>query len=35
LSKLLSDTDSEVEGDGTTQDQYNRRLQKSIGAYVG
>ncbi len=33
LSKVLGDTDSQVEGNGTTQDQYNRRLQKSIGAY--
>ena len=33
LAKLLSNTDNEVEGDGITQDQYNRRLEKSIGAY--
>jgi hypothetical protein len=33
LAKLLTDTDSQVEGDGTTQDQYNRRLEKSIGEY--
>ena len=33
LSKLLTDTDNQVEGNGTTQDQYNRRLEKSIGEY--
>lgn len=33
LSKVLADTDSQVEGDGTTQDQYNRRLEKSIGEF--
>jgi hypothetical protein len=33
LSKVLADTDNQVEGDGTTQDQYNRRLEKSIGEY--
>ena len=33
MSKLLTDTDSQVEGDGTTQDQYNRRMEKSIGEY--
>jgi len=33
LSKLLTDTDSQVEGNGTTQDQYNRRLEKSIGEF--
>jgi len=33
LSKLLADTDSQVEGNGITQDQYNRRLEKSLAAY--
>lgn len=33
FSKVLTDTDSQVEGDGTTQDQYNRRVEKSIGEY--
>ncbi len=33
LAKLLTDTDSAVEGNGTTQDQYNRRLEKSIGEF--
>jgi len=33
FSKLLTDTDNPVEGNGTTQDQYNRRLEKSIGEY--
>ncbi|MFB3779589.1 MAG: TonB-dependent receptor domain-containing protein [Bryobacteraceae bacterium] len=33
FSKILTDTDSQVEGDGTTQDQYNRRLEKSIGEF--
>jgi len=33
LSKLLTDTDSQVEGNGTAQDHYNRRLEKSIGEY--
>jgi len=33
LSKVIADTDSQVEGDGTTQDQYNRGLEKSIGEY--
>ncbi len=33
LSKLLADTDSQVEGNGITQDQYNRRLEKSLGGY--
>jgi hypothetical protein len=33
FSKLLTDTDSQVEGDGTTMDQYNRRLEKSIGEF--
>lgn len=33
FAKVLTDTDSQVEGDGTTQDQYNRRLEKSIGEY--
>jgi len=33
LSKLLTDVDSFSEGAGTTQDQYNRRLEKSIGEF--
>jgi hypothetical protein len=33
FSKVITDTDSQVEGDGTTQDQYNRRLEKSIGEF--
>jgi hypothetical protein len=33
LSKLLTDSDNQVAGNGTTQDQYNRRLEKSIGGY--
>ena len=33
FSKLISDTDDYNEGDGTTQDQYNRRLEKSIGQF--
>ena len=33
LSKLFTDTDNPVEGNGTTQDQYNRRIEKSIGEY--
>jgi hypothetical protein len=33
LGKLFTDTDSQVEGNGTTQDQYNRRLEKSIGEF--
>jgi hypothetical protein len=33
LSKLLTDADNYSEGDGGTQDQYNRRLEKSIGEF--
>jgi hypothetical protein len=33
LSKLLTDSDNQVAGNGTTQDQYNRRLEKSIGGF--
>ena len=33
FSKLLTDTDSGVEGNGTTMDQYNRRLEKSIDEF--
>jgi hypothetical protein len=33
FAKTICDTDSQVEGDGTTQDQYNRRLEKSIGEF--
>ncbi len=33
FSKLLTDTDNEVDGNGATQDQYNRRLEKSIGGF--
>jgi outer membrane receptor protein involved in Fe transport len=33
LSKLLTDVDSFSEGSGTTQDQYNRRVEKSIGEF--
>jgi hypothetical protein len=33
LSKLLTDADSQVAGNGTTQDQYNRRMEKSIGGF--
>ena len=33
LSKLITNTDNQVEGDGITQDQYNRSLEKSIGSF--
>ena len=33
FSKLLTDSDSQVEGDGTTEDHYNRRAEKSIGEF--
>jgi hypothetical protein len=33
LSKILTDSDDYNEGDGTAQDQYNRRLEKSIGEF--
>ena len=32
-SKIITDTDDMNEGDGTTQDQYNRRNEKSIGEF--
>ncbi|MBI1353132.1 MAG: carboxypeptidase regulatory-like domain-containing protein [Acidobacteria bacterium] len=33
FSKLITDADDYNEGDGTTQDQYNRRNEKSIGEF--
>lgn len=33
FSKIITDTDDYSEGDGTTQDQYNRSLEKSIGQF--
>ena len=33
FSKLLTDVDSFSEGGGTTQDHYNRRMEKSIGEF--